>query len=218
VTTIPELSALLSGAKAVLFDFDGPLCDVFAGMPADGVARRLEGILGERVDTDDPLQVLRESVRLGQDVVHAVEDALIAAELAAVDCSRPTAGGVEAVHACLAAGKQVGVVSNNSSAAVREFLQGVELVSTVPVVGRSYGDPGRMKPHPWSLETALRLFKVSGSEVVFVGDSITDIQAADAVGILSIAYANKMGKREVFHAMDVVVVDDMREISDATKE
>jgi phosphoglycolate phosphatase len=36
-----RLRALLSTVEAVLFDFDGPVCSVFAGYPAPKVAQQL---------------------------------------------------------------------------------------------------------------------------------------------------------------------------------
>ena len=217
MTTNPELSTLIAGARAVLFDFDGPLCDVFAGMPADEVARQLEQVMGERVDSDDPLQVLRESVRFGPTVVRAVEDALIAAEVAAVSCSRQTPGGVEAIRSCLATDRLVAVVSNNSSDAVAAFLRAVGLAS-VPVVGRPYASPERMKPNPWPLVSALELLRADCRDAVFVGDSFTDLEASETVGVPCLAYANKPWKLEAFRAMNVLVVTSMGDISCAIGE
>ena len=54
-----NLAALLQRTRAILFDFDGPICSVFAGQPAPTVARELREQLAEwgaDVPThDDPL-------------------------------------------------------------------------------------------------------------------------------------------------------------------
>lgn len=51
---------------------------------------------------------------------------------------------------------------------------------------------------------------------VFVGGSMTDIQAAKSAGVLCIAYVNKPGKQHDFEQSDAVaVITDMHELADA---
>ena len=52
------LRSIMRNAELTLLDFDGPLCDVFAGLPAPKVARQLEKIAGVSFATDDPLDVV----------------------------------------------------------------------------------------------------------------------------------------------------------------
>jgi phosphoglycolate phosphatase-like HAD superfamily hydrolase len=62
VTAEPRrLEQVLTSVDAVLFDFDGPLCDVFAGFPAWQVAQQLQEMIGTQYDTDDPLEILRRA-------------------------------------------------------------------------------------------------------------------------------------------------------------
>ncbi|MEV7091803.1 HAD family hydrolase [Amycolatopsis sp. NPDC051045] len=205
-----DLRETLASAKLILFDFDGPVCDVFAGLPASTIARRLEQILGERVDSDDPLRVLQESTRFGQDVVQAIEFELVRAELEAVDIATPTPGGLESMRAALNAGKSVGVLSNNSPKAIARFLLAAGLLADVtPVVGRPYGRPELMKPHQYTLQQALMGAQVQPGDVVFIGDSATDIEVALAGEVAPVALANKPGKRELFESSSPLVVDDM---------
>ena len=199
---------VFSVAAAVLFDFDGPLCDVFAGMPAPDVARRLSDLAGVVVDSDDPLEVLRHAAdQLGNSDLQKVENALIAAEVEAIAVSEPTAGGREAVQAFARAGRRVGVVSNNSTDAVVAFLRRYGLVHEVgPVVGRAYARPDLMKPNPWSLMRALGEMNCPPGRAVFIGDSLTDIQAAHSAGVPCVAVANKPGKREQFAGTGALAV------------
>jgi phosphoglycolate phosphatase len=53
------LRIIMRDSELVLLDFDGPLCNVFAGFPAPEVARQLEAIAGKPLNTDDPIEVLR---------------------------------------------------------------------------------------------------------------------------------------------------------------
>lgn len=210
---VTDLRETLASAKLILFDFDGPICDVFVGLPAASVARRLEKILGEPVESDDPLRVLQESARFGVGVVQAVEYELVRAELEAIGSAVPTPGGVESMRAALEVGKRVGVLSNNSPKAIGRFLLSIGLmIDVTPVVGRAYGRPELMKPHRYPLQQALMSARVRPDDVIFIGDSMTDIEVALAGGVVPVALANKLGKRELFEAKSPFVVDDMLSI------
>ena len=85
-----------AAASAVPLDFDGPLCDVFAGMPAPTMARRPAEFAGLIVDTGDSLQVLRHAAdKLDAEKLRQVEDSLIQAEVEAILVSQPTSSGRE---------------------------------------------------------------------------------------------------------------------------
>jgi phosphoglycolate phosphatase-like HAD superfamily hydrolase len=76
-----------------------------------------------------------------------------------------------------------------------------------PVVGRAYGHPEQMKPNPRLLAIALHVSSQPPHMAVFVGDSLTDIDAARAAGIACIAVANKPGKDVAFRSAGVPVVN-----------
>jgi phosphoglycolate phosphatase-like HAD superfamily hydrolase len=197
-----DLGALLQQTRAILFDFDGPICSVFAGQPAPTVARELREQLAEwgaevPLD-DDPLEVLKSSERFGEKVTRAADDFLTAAETSAVRSAAPTPGGAESIRACTAAGLRAAVVSNNSAAAVIEYLAIHGLADAVDaVVGREYGKPDLMKPHPKPIWEALKKLHIGPDVALLIGDSTTDIDAARAASITCVGYANKPGKTEL---------------------
>jgi phosphoglycolate phosphatase-like HAD superfamily hydrolase len=218
VTGEPDrLRRVLASADAVVFDFDGPLCDVFAGLPAWQVAQQLQKITGTHYDTRDPLEVLRranEAAAVGQ--LHELEDQLIAAELAAVATSVVITEGVRALEVALDGGLRVGIVSNNSAPAVNVFIEHLGLAGRVhPVIGRAYRRPDLMKPNPWPMNQALLNLGIEPGRVAYVGDSMSDIKVARLVHMPCIAYANKPGKHELFAGTDAVVVDNMKDVADA---
>jgi HAD superfamily hydrolase (TIGR01549 family) len=216
--TGPTIDRILTSTRAVLFDFDGPLCHVFAGLPAARIARELAGLLDGNVITDDPLEVLSLATRSGPSMVKRVEDALIASEVAAIESAQATPGGIESVLACLEKCLPVGIVSNNSALAITGFLKQWKLEGRVhPLVGRTYLHPELMKPNTQPLEKALRELGRKPSEVVYIGDSDTDIEVAAAVGVPCIGYANKPGKRERFAAAGVTVIETMRDVAAAVE-
>lgn len=214
------LSDALRGVRAVLLDFDGPVCAVFAGYPAPEVARRVLAALGsdDHEGVTDPLVVLhRAADRSGQQAAARADDVLRAAELDAVDSSAPTPGAAEVIHACQVAGLPVAVVSNNSELAIRRYLQAHGLEQLVRVVaGRPVGRPDLMKPHPYLLDRTLRALDIAPAEALFVGDSTTDIEAAQRASVRVVGYANKPGKAErLTSAGATVVIDHMQHLADA---
>jgi beta-phosphoglucomutase-like phosphatase (HAD superfamily) len=81
------------------------------------------------------------------------------------------------------------IVSNNSDAAIRDYLD-IHGIEVLAVIGRPYGEPGRMKPNPELVLCAVEAVDVAPEECVFIGDAVTDVEAARSAGVHSIAYAN----------------------------
>jgi phosphoglycolate phosphatase len=215
--TDSALRGALMTANTVFFDFDGPLCNVFAGYPARQVARELQEILGINQDISDPLEVLGVSAREPPTLLREVEIALIEAEIHAVSKSEPTLGGLECLRACSERNIPVGIVSNNSTDSVMEFLDMTGTASLVDsVVGRVPFDPSQMKPHPGILQRAMKDVGAASDSSVYIGDSVTDIEVASKVDMPCLAYANKPGKHDKFlTAGATVIFDHMNQLQTA---
>lgn len=209
--TESALGPVLASTDTVLFDFDGPICSVFAGYPASGIAAELLRLLPDHdatFETDDPLEVLRQAVHFGQEVVNRVESALVAAEQQAVRSAAATPGGAASLRAGKASGRRTAIVSNNSADAIRQYLAGHDLTQFVEVVvGRTPGRPGQMKPSPEPLARALRELSVGAAGAVLVGDSATDLEAARAAGVACIGLANKPAKWHRLAGAELVLGD-----------
>jgi len=213
-------------AGPLLLDFDGPVCSVFAGYPAPQVARELISLLGELgvslppeiLSEEDPMVVLQwAGDHPDPKIVVAVEDALCAAELKAVDVAEPTPFGHETILNAAARGIAIAIVSNNSASAVERYLTTQGLAEHVsPVVGRAYADPARMKPSPEPIFKAAQLLDVPARICTLIGDSLSDLGAAKAAGIAIIGYANRDWKVDAFQQADVVVTT-MQDIADALR-
>ncbi|BCJ65885.1 HAD family hydrolase [Polymorphospora rubra] len=224
-----DLGRLLAGVGAVLLDFDGPVCSVFAGYPAPQVAAELVDVLrrhGVDVPPDlasepDPLEVLRRTGATGDDgVTRMVEDALCAAECRAVETAEPTPYGREVIVAARQAGMSVSAVSNNSAGALSAYLTAHRLAVYVsPVIGRAYADPGRMKPNPEPILRAVRALGIPASRCVLIGDSMSDIDGARAAGVRSVGYANRPSKVESLRAAGAdAVITSMGELAGSLME
>lgn len=199
-----ELRGIFENADALLLDFDGPLCSVFAGLPAPVVADQLRVVLAnggrtnlpiEVAETDDPFDVFRFAASLSHEDARYVEAALRAHESEAVRTAVPTLGAHEFVRMWHSPERKLAVVSNNSAVAVGGYLDLHSLNRHVDAnCSRNSSDPALLKPSPFLLEQASVELGVKPSKCVMVGDSTSDIDAAKAAGVFAVGYANKPAK------------------------
>ena len=127
IDDLEVLRRIFANTEALLLDFDGPICQVFAGIPAPVVADQLRDVLVQAGYTElpddvrtaaDPFDVLFYAAKLGQDEAQHVEAAFRAHEVEAVQSARQTPSSTELVRTWKATGRKLAVVSNNSVAAV----------------------------------------------------------------------------------------------------
>ncbi|MFF1903369.1 HAD family hydrolase [Kitasatospora sp. NPDC058218] len=221
--TPQQLADVLRPVKHVLLDFDGPVCSVFAGLPAAEVARRLrEGLVGEQTPLEgevetDPLALLRLIADARPDIAARVDAALAALETMAIQVGKPNPGGEAVLLACVRSGRSVSVVSNNAGVAIEAYLSDRGLSGYVTGVhGRVPGDPSSMKPSPRLLMEAMEAVGAKSADCVFIGDAARDVEAGKAAGVPTIGYANKPGKEAKLAAAGAaVIVDSMEEIEAA---
>jgi HAD superfamily hydrolase (TIGR01509 family) len=220
-----ELRSIIGRTHDLLLHIDGPICSIYAGLPAPSVAARLRELLGfdgkslpdSVTDEDDPIEVFRFTSGLDSDTAVRVEAALRDAERAATATATPTPYAREVIQACQQTGRRVAIISNNSQAAVETYLRAEHLAEHVDVVvGRTEPDPRLLKPHPHLVLQALYALDSDPATCAFVGDSASDIQSAQAAGTYSVGYANKPGKVERLHRAGAdVVVTTMTELQAA---
>jgi phosphoglycolate phosphatase len=199
-----DLDTIVSRTRHLLLDFDGPICSIFAGLPAATVADRLRKLFGDQAQfpghiarTADPFEVFAYAATISEDLAARVETEMTDQELAAVATAVPTAYVHEVVTACQNSGRFVAVVSNNSAAAVHSYLARRGLDDRISlVVARTNRDPALLKPRPHLITQAVGALNAQPAECTLVGDSVTDIQGAHLASVQSIGYANKPGKRE----------------------
>ncbi|GAA1963420.1 HAD family phosphatase [Amycolatopsis minnesotensis] len=207
MTTGDEAKAreLLANAKALLLDFDGPICSVFAGLPASAVAEQLRVVLADGGHTelpesvanaDDPFDVFRYAATLGDDEARYVEAAFTALEVEAIATAEPTPGAHALIHAWHNTGRPLAIVSNNSIAAIGVYVDLYNLNGTIDAFsGRSNSIASLLKPAPHLIFQAAENLNVATTDCILVGDSTSDTQAARSAGCRTIGYANKSGKR-----------------------
>jgi phosphoglycolate phosphatase len=209
VDTRTCLPKLLSGTRAVLFDFDGPVCDLFGGRSTRPIAREIKdmarrkwNVLDHAVeaceDSHGVLRYLGEMRARAQDdsldptTLDTADDIVTRHEYEAVRGAVPAPEIHTVVDALLGLGKRLVIVTNNAEGPVREFLEHCSMSGKFEAVcGRDRRHPHRMKPDPSSVHCALsRLGGMHPADAVLVGDQVSDLQAAASAGVRFLGYSS----------------------------
>ncbi|PWG12423.1 HAD family hydrolase [Streptomyces sp. V2] len=197
-----KVQELIGRARVVLWDFDGPVCRLFAGYPAANIAaglverlelRGLRGLLSEvERDSPDPHAVLRavDSRCSGSDLVVELEEWLTEEELTAATSAQPTPYADPLIRTWVAVGARMAITTNNSPRVVGKYLAGRELSACFAphVYGRT-ADLQLLKPDPHCLNKALRAMGSAPEDALMIGDTPTDLEAARRAGVPFLGYA-----------------------------
>jgi phosphoglycolate phosphatase len=220
--TADVLDQIIRRTRYLLLDFDGPICDIFAGHPAPTVAERLRKLITSQgiqlpaaiADSADPIEVFTYSATISPNLAAKVEAEMADQEVAAVATARPAPHAHDVVIAARESGRGVAIVSNNSERAVRAYLTQHGLDGRIDyTAARISPDPALLKPDPHLLEQAIADLGASADQCVLVGDQTTDMQAARSAGIDSIGYASRPGKQDsLAQAGATAVVSSLAEL------
>ncbi|MEV5148814.1 HAD-IA family hydrolase [Streptomyces sp. NPDC052727] len=205
--TATQLRELLRRARVVLWDFDGPICRLFAGHKAERVAAELvewlagRGLHGLLDDTEreamDPHVVLRAVDRRhpGSDLVAELEERLTKEELRAAASALPTAYADPLIRTWTAVGSRLAITTNNSPRVVRAYLdtRGLTACFAPHIYGRTT-DLHLLKPDPHCLNRALSAMGAAPSAALMIGDSPSDLTAARDAGVPFLGYARNERK------------------------
>ncbi|SFO09911.1 HAD family hydrolase [Amycolatopsis rubida] len=201
---------IVARSSHVLLDFDGPVCAVFGAVTDRAIAEELRRkgagwgleFPSEVLDTSDPFDVLKFAARVDSQAAVRLEELFRECEVAAVETAPATPGTSDLLRRVRTAGGVITIVSNNSAAAVRSYLQRVGLEDLVHgISARDDAEIQHLKPSPYLLQQVISAGEVQPSAYVMIGDSTSDIEAARAAGTAVIAFANKPGKHERFAAL-----------------
>ncbi|MEU7584117.1 HAD family hydrolase [Streptomyces sp. NPDC041068] len=197
-------------ARFVLFDFDGPICRLFAGRPVEQLAknqvewlegRGLRGLLtpDEREDPD-PYVVLRAVDRRHphSDLVAELEERFTQEELTAVSSAWPTPYVDPLIRTWWAIGARLAVTTNNSPRAVSSYLQSRGLLGcfTPHIYGRTE-DLRLLKPDPHCVNRAVRAMGADPRVTLMIGDAPSDFVAASRAGVRFLGYARNRRKERL---------------------
>lgn len=205
-----HLPTLIKGARVVLWDFDGPICRLFARHSADGVAtdlvawlegRGLHGLLTERErETLDPQVVLRAVDRRhpGSDLVAELEERLTHEELRAASSAMPTPYADPLIRTWSAVGSGLAITTNNSPRVVRTYLEGRGIAGCFAphIYGRAQ-ELHHLKPDPHCLNRALNAMGAAPADALMIGDAPSDHEAAVRAGVPFLGYASNPRKAKI---------------------
>ncbi|MFF8727866.1 HAD family hydrolase [Streptomyces sp. NPDC015171] len=204
------LRDLIERARVVLWDFDGPICRLFARHKAERVAaelvdwlagRGLRNLLSDSErETLDPHAVLR-AVDLrhpGSDLVAELEERLTQEELRAAGSAWPTAYADPLIRTWAAVGSRLAITTNNSPKVVRAYLddRGLAPCFAPHIYGRT-ADLSLLKPDPHCLDRALNAMGSAPSAALMIGDSPSDLAAANEAGVPFLGYAPSERKGKI---------------------
>ncbi|MFI2203641.1 HAD family hydrolase [Streptomyces sp. NPDC020192] len=206
---IEKLRELITPARFVLWDFDGPLCRLFAGLRAEQVVaglvewlerRGLHGLLtdSER-EAPDPEAVLRAVGRRqpGSDLVAELEERLTQEELRAVAFALPTSYADPLIRTWTAVGVRMAVTTGNSPHTVRAYLESRGLVDCFSphIYGRTH-----------RLDRALTGMTAPPSRTLMIGDTVSDLEAAREAGVPFLGCARHEGRERSLRAAGAELV------------
>ncbi|MFD3733621.1 HAD family hydrolase [Streptomyces sp. NPDC058632] len=214
-----ELNELIRGARVVLWDFDGPICRLFAGHSAERVARELvewlegrglHGLLTEPERASlDPHVVLRAVDRRhpGSDLVDELEARLTQEEMLAASSAWPTPYADPLIRTWTAVGSRPAIATNNSPRVAREYLAGRGLLGCFAphIYGRTQ-QLGRLKPDPHCINRALNAMGTAPDSALMIGDTPSDFHAAGAAGVPFLGYARNESKEKVLRAAGATAI------------
>ncbi|MEW2252734.1 HAD family hydrolase [Streptomyces sp. NPDC058733] len=214
-----RLRELIDRSRVVLWDFDGPICRLFASHPARKVASGLvdwlagEGLNGLLTDAEressDPHAVLRAVERRhpASDLVTELEERLTHEELRAASSAMPTAWADPLIRTWTAVGARMAVTTNNSPRVVTAYLSGRGLLPCFAphVYGRTQ-DLRLLKPHPHCLHRALNAMGTPPTAALMIGDSPSDLEAARRAGVPFLGYARNPRKEALLRQAGATAV------------
>ena len=219
-TETENLRELIKPARFVVFDFDGPICRLFAMHSAENVARDLvdllarQGLRGllteeERVHPD-PMAVLHavDRRRPRSDLVTELEERLTTQELLAVVSAMPTPYADPLIRTWSAVGARLAIATNNSARTAASYLatRGLTDCFAPNIYGRTQ-DLHHLKPDPHCLNRALNALGAAPATALMIGDTPSDLVAAQRAGVPFLGYARNAGKEKALReagAEDVV--------------
>jgi len=221
--TEPAIRQIISTARHLLLDFDGPVCSIFAGTGAQAVAAQLRDTLltagfalpALAMNSGDPLEVFRLAATVSTDAALAAQQLLTAFEIRAVPTATPTRGSADLIVTAARSGRTVTIVSNNSGAAIAAYLADHHLTRHIhAIVARDDQHPERMKPEPYRVREALGILDADNTQCAMIGDSTSDVFAGQLAGVPVIGYASKPGKAQALaDALAAAVTTDLAEIT-----
>ena len=198
------------------------------GYPASHIAADMRATLesagkalpSEVRSYDDPLAVLTWTASVYASEIARVEQVLQDGEKLAVETAQQTPHLEDMLDAAASTGRPVVIVSNNSRVAIGKYMMKHGLSAKIAgIIGRPIGKPLKMKPAPHLLDQATKLLGLPINACTMIGDSATDVIAAQRAGARSIGFAKNEQRAQTLKDSGAgVVVHSLTPLIDALLE
>jgi len=214
-----DLDGVLRQARHLLIDFDGPICDLWAGHPAALAADQLRKLLTDQdiqlpdtiAATPAPLAVLFYAATISPGLAATAEADLTGLELSAVPTAQLTGYADDVITSARESGRTATVISSSSERAVNAYLARNSLDGEVGlVVARTTHEP-----HPVAslIEHATTALQASPAACMLVASSPASIDAATAGGTRTIGHARTPNDREhLSHTQASAVISSLADL------
>ncbi|MFD3575148.1 HAD family hydrolase [Streptomyces sp. NPDC058644] len=200
---IENLRDLIVPARFVLFDFDGPICRLFARHSAARIAadmvrglegRGLRGLLPDGLPGAEDPQIVMRAVAArhpGSDLITEIEEQLTQDELKAAATAWPTPYADPVIQTWVHLDARLAITTNNSARAVTRYLESRDLTHCFAphIYGRT-PNLDLLKPNPYCVKRALSAMGADPAAALMIGDAPTDYEAAVGAGVHFLGYAH----------------------------
>jgi myo-inositol-1(or 4)-monophosphatase len=198
------LDHILSSARNLIFEFDGPICDLSSAMPATTASQLAATLQAEAASqlpatgtTDDPIDVLARAAAISPDLAARIDSQLTGIEKTVVNKAIPAAYAHETLAACRDSGRHATIISRHSARALDAYLTSHGLADQIrTVVASADYPPGHLQTIEQLLEDAIRALGSTPDDCALITASPAGISAARSTGTQTIGYAATPGTTE----------------------
>lgn len=215
-----------NGQPIIILDFDGTIIRLFSGGDLINLSENIASMLKQyglsfdsaRDPFDAFMFVYQSDISDKNDVLKKLDLIFTEAETKALDTGIIVNGFMNFIDFVRSNNIQVGIVSNNSEACIKEFFKKTAFCFMPPIVGRISIRPDLMKPNGFLLKKICEKEKWDVKNVVYIGDNPRDFQCAVSVEARFFAMTPTEKKRARFgEAFKYPVFSDFAELIDYLK-
>jgi myo-inositol-1(or 4)-monophosphatase len=197
LTSYAELDAILSQAQHLIFDFDGPVCDLSAAIPPDtpdqlrAIIRAEAGELPPSLTkTGDLAELLRYAATISPGLAAHVDAKLSDIEIAAIPGAITAAYLDDALAACRDSGRSAAIISQCSAAAIRAYLTASGLAESIQhIFAPGSYPPGHLEPRHQVIANTIQALGAQPDRCALVTASADGIETARSTSTQLIGYA-----------------------------
>lgn len=209
--------------KAVVFDLDGTILDLKLKFreAKKKFLKLLEenGVKLGEITLDTPTEMIMKRVKDKPRswLMKLVDEAFIPYEVEAAEEAELREGVEEVLRKLKEYGYRLGIASNNGRIGVRKALEKVGIIDLFDIIV-TRNDVNSMKPSGKLIRRAVELLGVKPWEMVYVGDTYNDVEAARKAGVKTIAILGGAHPPErIQEAKPDAVLDDFRKLPETLK-